>query len=1029
MSRPTRTPGSIQARFLALALSLVSSVEAAPPVDYQRQIKPLLAKHCNGCHGPRKAMSGFRADAGRLATRGGDRGAGIIPGSPDRSLLFQALVGTDDIERMPYEKPPLSKTEIALIRTWIEQGAKFPADEKVVGGRRSSDHWAFQPIVRPRLPRVSRPDWVRNAIDTFVMARLDREGLTPSPSADRVTLVRRLSLDLLGIPPSVAEVDAFLADRTPGAYDRLVTRLLSSPRYGERWGRHWLDLARYADSNGFTIDGARSIWKYRDWVIDAINADMPFDQFSTEQLAGDLLPNPRVDQLVATGFHRNTLVNQEGGTDDEQFRVDAVVDRINTTGAVFLGLTVGCARCHEHKFDPISQRDFYQLFAVFNSCEDNNDANALAPRIEVPSEEQSEQQRDLAAAIAAAQKPLTDHDRTFAAGMPAWEKRLATLDAGSYQVLKPNKWTTAKGAVLTKLDDQSLIVDFSVPANDTYTVVFETDMPRITAVRIETLTHSSLPSNGPGRASNGNFILSEVSLAASPRGNDNQPSPVRIGSAAADHSQEGYPISAAIDGKAETGWAINTRTGSLNTNRQAIFFPDIPIAHQGGSRIVLTMAQLGKAANYLVGRFRVSVSAAPPGDLKTPAPILAIARTPRDKRSKAQQAQLVDAYRSTDTGRQALAQNVASLKKQLDAVNKAIPTTLILRERQTPRDTHIHIRGDFLRKGARVLPGVPEVLPPLEAESGRGNRLDLARWLFEPDHPLTARVTVNRFWQRFFGLGLVETENDFGLQSDLPSHPQLLDWLASEFIRRDWAVKDLHRLIVTSATYRQASHASEGLLARDPRNRLLARQTRMRMEAETIRDTALAAAGLLSDKLGGPGVYPPQPEGIYILTQQKKAWPEATGEDRFRRCMYTYFWRSSPYPFLPTFDAPDATTTCTRRSRSNTPLQALTLANDRAFFEMAQGVAVRILTEAPTPDLQRLRFGFRTCLSREPSEAELGALSGFLASQRKRFDASPEDAQAVAPRAIPSHIPSAEAAAWTAVGRVLVNLDEFITRE
>ena len=1026
MPRPT----TLLLLLLGMSWHSIPVTNAAPPkVDYQKQIKPLLARHCNGCHGAKKVMSGFRTDAGRLAARGGDRGAGIVPGQPEKSLLFQVLTGTDDIERMPYEKPPLKPAEISLIKEWIAQGAKFPADEKVVRGRRTSDHWAFQPIVRAKLPAVNNPAWTRNAIDAFVLSRLDREKLVPAPEADRVTLLRRLSLDLLGLPPSPDQVDRFLADTAPGAYDRLVDRLLASPRYGERWGRHWLDLARYADSNGFTIDGARSIWKFRDWVIDAINADVPFDRFSTEQLAGDLMPGGRLDQLVATGFHRNTLVNQEGGTDDEQFRVDAVVDRVSTTGAVFLGLTVGCARCHEHKFDPISQRDFYQLFAVFNNCEDNNDANALNPKISVPSPAQATERARLASAIVSAEKPLAEHDRRFAAGMSAWEKRLASIDAGSFSTLKPARWTTAKGAVLTRLDDDSLIVDFSVPANDTYTVTLETSLESITAVRIETLTHTSLPKNGPGRGDNGNFVLSEVTVAAAPASGNAKPSPIKITSAVADHSQEGYSISNAIDGNPKTGWAINTKTGSPNVNRQAIFFPAKPIAHPGGSRLVLSMAHNGESANYLVGRFRVSVSTAAPADLKIPGPILAIARTARDKRSKAQQAQLVDAYRGTDSGRKQLSDTLIDLKKRRDAINKAIPTTLVLRERKQPRQTHIHIRGDFLRKGARVLPGVPEVLPPMKTAVPVGTRLDLAGWLFEPGHPLTARVTVNRFWQRFFGLGFVETENDFGLQGDPPSHPLLLDWLASEFIRRGWAVKDLHRLIVTSATYRQSSATRPELLERDPRNRLLARQTRMRMEAETIRDTALAAAGLISDKIGGPGVYPPQPEGIYILTQQKKAWPEAKGEDRFRRCMYTYFWRSSPYPFLPTFDAPDATTTCTRRSRSNTPLQALTLANDKAFFEIAQGVALRILSDGPTPDSQRLRFGFRTCLSREPSSEELGTLSEFLSIQRNRFSQSTKAAAAVAPARRPEGVSAAEAAAWTAVSRVLINLDEFITRE
>ena len=444
---------------------------------------------------------------------------------------------------------------------------------------------------------------------------------------------------------------------------------------------------------------------------------------------------------------------------------------------------------------------------------------------------------------------------------------------------------------------------------------------------------------------------------------------------------------------------------------------------------MIKMHHNGESANYLVGRFRISVSATPAEALKVPAPILAIARIPREKRTKAQVIQLENAYKQTDDQRGPLAKNVARLKKELAAIDKSIPTTMVLRERKERRKTHIHIRGDFLRHGARVTPGTPEVLPPLPISGEVGTRLDFSRWLFNPNHPLTARVTVNRFWQRFFGLGLVDTENDFGLQGNPPSHPRLLDWLSGEFIRRGWAVKDLHRLIVTSATYRQNSHTRPELLERDPRNRLLARQSRVRLEAETIRDSGLSAGGLLSDKLGGPSVYPPQPKGIYVLTQQKKAWPEAKGEDRFRRCMYTYFWRSSPYPFLPTFDAPDATTTCTRRSRSNTPLQALTLANDRAFFEMAQGLALRVLSDGPAYDEGRLRLAFRSCLSRNPSGEELSALVEFLGDQRRRFAQQEASAKSVAPSNRPKGISITEAAAWTAVGRVLMNLDEFITRE
>lgn len=1002
----------------------------SPRVDYQKQIKPLLARHCNGCHGSAKDQSGLRLDAGRLAVRGGDRGPAIVAGDSGKSLLYLALLGKGDVERMPYEKPPLSSAQIALVKNWIDQGASFPRDEVIPGGaRRRSDHWSFQPLTRVPRPTVRRSTWVRNAIDAFVLARLEARQLAPSPAADRVTLIRRLSLDLHGVPPSPADVVLFLSDSAPGAYDRLVDRLLASPRYGERWGRHWLDLARYADSDGFTIDAARTIWKYRDWVVDAINADMPFDQFATEQLAGDLLPNSRLDQLVATGFHRNTLINQEGGTDDEQFRVDAVVDRVNTTGAVFMGLTIGCARCHAHKYDPITQRDFYRVFAVFNNCEDNNDANGSGPKIAVPTPGQTAEKTRLAAEVAAAEKPLSAHDREFRTGLPAWEKRLAAQAEGSFQALVPLEWKTDKGAVLTKLKDQSLVVDFSVPANDTYTVTLLTDLDVITAVRLETLTHDSLPKKGPGRADNGNFILSEFELAAGPRDGSKPPVAVKLVEATTDHSQEGYPVAHAIDGNQKTGWAINVKQGPLNVNRQAVFFPNAPVTRAGGSRLVIKMHHNGDSANYLVGRFRISVSATPAEALKVPAPILAIARTPHKKRTRAQVTQLENAYKQTDAHRGPLAEKVARLKKQLAAIDKAIPTTMVLRERKEQRKTHIHIRGDFLRHGARVTPGTPEVLPPLLISGKVGTRLDFSRWLFRPDHPLTARVTVNRFWQRFFGLGLVDTENDFGLQGNQPSHPRLLDWLAGEFIRRGWAIKDLHRLIVTSATYRQSSRTRPELLELDPTNRLLARQSRVRLEAETIRDSGLSAGGLLSGKIGGPSVHPPQPKGIYVLTQQKKAWPEAKGEDRFRRCMYTYFWRSSPYPFLPTFDAPDATTTCTRRSRSNTPLQALTLANDRAFFEMAQGLAVRVLDEGPDYDEGRLRFAFRICLSRDPSGEELATLATFLNEQRRRFSQQKASANSVAPASRPKRVPVEDAAAWTAVSRVLMNLDEFITRE
>ena len=1043
----------------------------ADEIDFEKQIKPIFAKHCVDCHKADKNESGYRLDLGELAIKGGNRGTAIVPGKSADSLLFQALIGKGDVTAMPYEKPRLPTADIELIQKWIDSGAKLPATEasnEVV----KSDHWSFQPVRRPSMRdfklQISNLK-SQNPIDAFVLARLQREGLTPSPEADRTTLIRRLSLDLLGLLPSPDDVHDFVNDKEPDAYERLVDRLLASPAYGERHGRHWLDIARYADSNGFTIDSARQIWKYREWVINAINADMPFDQFTLEQLAGDLLPNATTEQLVATGFHRNTLVNEEGGTDQEQFRVESVVDRVNTTGAAWLGLTIGCAQCHSHKFDPISQRDFYKVYAVFNQCDE--------PSIQVPSAEQLTEQTRLNNEIAAVEQPLKDLDTELLKGLLDWEKSVASQSDGGWKLLDPAVWKTDKGATLTKIDGSALLVDFSTPANDVYTITFDppADTP-ITAIRLETINHPSLPMMGPGRAE-GNFVLSEFEAFVDDGGKSEISNlKSQIARAIADHSQEGYPVSDAIDGKPTTGWAINVKPSSgemLNVPREAVFFPKEPIVAKAGTKLVIKMHQLHSVPNYLVGCFRISVSGASADVLSVPASIKKIIATPADKRSKQQVAQLETAFKETDPRRKPLAVKLDGLKKQLDAHNKAIPTTLVLKERAKPRDTHIHIRGDFLRHGARVEPGVPDVLPPFDLRRADGRqpsddasqnqdvrgltpsgsparskvsdsqsasrRIEFAQWLCSADNPLTARVTVNRAWQTFFGTGLVPTENDFGTQGDLPTHPELLDWLALELMGRSeisklksqisnsaWSIKRLHRLIVTNATYRQTSHIRPELRERDPSNKLLARQSRIRLEAELIRDVCLSASGLITRHIGGQGVNPPQPEGIYIVTQQKKPWVESTGLDRYRRGMYTYFWRTSLYPMLPTFDAPDANGTCTRRNRSNTPLQALTLANDRAFHEFAVGLADRITSLGPLPptpppsvsdsDDARLWQAVELCYSRTPTDLELRKLREFLNAQRTAFAADSKDKDPTK-------------SAWTAVARVLLNLDEFITRE
>ncbi len=1003
-------------------LTISATGLAADAVDYTKDVKPILETHCVMCHGADEAESGLRVDAGQLMLDGGDRGPAIVPGKSKESLLYQVLVGEgeEDVTAMPLDADPLSDKEIAIIKKWIDSGADFPEDEKVAQNEHAVSHWAFQSVTRPSLPAVEQGDWCQTPIDRFVLHRLEQSNQEPSPTANRRTLIRRLSFDLRGLPPSWEEVEEFLADRSPNAYEKLVERMLASPQYGERWGRHWLDVARYADSHGFTIDGARQIWLYRDWVIDAFNADMPFDEFTIAQLAGDLLPDATIEDQIATGFHRNTLVNQEGGTDAEQFRVEAVADRVDTTGAAWMGLTLGCARCHQHKYDPISQRNYYELFAIFNNQDE--------PTLKVPSANQTATLQQLRSDLKVAESSLAKHDKQSETGYHAWLERLqdGMNQTAAWTVLDPKSYETTNGSTLVPQDSKALFVDFSGPDKDTFVVTASASLRKPTAIRLEALTHPSLPKKGPGRAGNGNFVLNEVEIFALAA--DGKRRPVTLSDAIADHSQSGYPIIDAIDGdKHKTGWAINVKRGNPNVPREAVFFLKQPVELAEDETLEIQLHQ-NHGSRYVLGHFRLAITDNSVETLRIPASIRKILAKAEPDRSDAERDQLLATYRNTDDDRKPLVAQVDKLKRELETVDKAIPTTMVLRERKAPRETFIHIRGDFLRHGDRVEPDVPDVLPPIDSE-GTPNRLEFARWLVDPANPLTARVTVNRIWQRYFGWGLVDTENDFGRQGSKPSHPELLDWLSSELVRQKWSIKSLHRLIVTSAVYRQSSRITDENWQRDPRNRQLARQSRMRLEAESIRDTALAVSGRLSSEMKGPSVHPPQPQGIYVLTQTKKPWKTETDGDRYRRGLYTYFWRSSPYPMLMTFDAADGITTCTRRVRSNTPLQSLTLANDIAFHELAEAFAVRILSEAPSYLEGRIRYAFRTALSREPNDAELATLTKFYESEHARFESDPAAAQSAAPTDLPSETTETEAAAWTAVARVLINLDEFITRE
>ncbi len=993
------------------------SAAAAQDVQFNRDIRPLLSDRCFYCHGPdeKNRKAGLRLDTFEGATK--DRGGyrAIAPGKPDESELLRRVTAHDAGEVMPpprAKKPAVTPQEAELLRRWIAQGAKYQG------------HWAFQPLASVAPPAVKNRQWARNGIDRFILARLERAGITPSPEADPRTLIRRLSLDLTGLLPQPAEVEAFVkafgkarGREREAVYGGLVERLLASPHYGERWGRHWLDQARYADSNGYTIDGERVMWPYRDWVIQALNEDKPFDQFTIEQLAGDLLPEPTKLQLVATGFHRNTVINEEGGVDPEQARVEQVMDRVSTTGAVWLGLTIGCAQCHTHKFDPITHKEYYQMFAFFNSTMDVNNQGPVVP---VQRGEMFGKPETMAEPLAQ-RGPLRgeirgelkqgDWERTEIARLERNPGVTAPSKAVEWRSFESVKVDTEAAGKLTQLDDGSFLITTNASANDAYRILVRIDSPRVAAVRLRALPHKALPKNGPGLAADGSFALSEFYI-------DSEGGSHRFNDAFADDEQGAYPARVATDGDRRTGWSINVGN---NAPREAVFVYARP--KEFASRQIQFIMRHDADAGRGVGHFKIEVATETPHDARGAA-LLAALKLPLNARSPEQQTMVDGAFASARAVREKQAGNAVF--------------AMVMRDINEPRESYIFTRGDFTRpdKAAGLLqPGVISAIAPALPETGQARtRLDLAQWLVNPANPLTPRVTINRLWMRYFGRGLVETEEDFGTQGALPTHPELLDWLSGEFIRQGWSLKAMHRLIVTSATYRQSSAARKDVHETDPRNLLLARQERLRVEAEIVRDAALSASGLLNPRIGGPSVRPPQPDGVYAFTQNRKNWMAATGAERFRRAMYTHFYRSAPYPLFTTFDAPDFQQVCTRRQRSNTPLQSLTLANDPAFLEIAQGLAARLVREAPgefaaTLDA-RLKHAFAFCFSRPPNATELAALRSYVERQAQNFASQPTSAKALAPKELTkAGLTEPQAAALTAAARVLFNTDNFITRE
>jgi mono/diheme cytochrome c family protein len=1163
-----RARSVVQELVLALGLAALLGADApapkgsAAPVDYNKDVRPILSKNCFACHGAdeKKRERGLRLDVRTEAMKELKSGAiALVPNAPDESDLIARLTDEDETLRMPPKSVGgrLDKAEIEILRRWVSQGADYP------------EHWSLvKPIARP-LPRVNDPAWCRNGIDFWVLQRLEKEGLNPSREADRFTLFRRASLDLRGLPPTIEELDAYANDKSTDAYEKAVGRFLDDPAFGERWARPWLDLARYADSAGYGSDPLRTIWRYRDWVIDALNQNKPFDQFTIEQIAGDLLPDATIEQRVATAFHRNTMTNTEGGTDDEEFRVAAIKDRVDSTFQVWMGLTMGCAKCHSHKYDPITHEEYYKSFAIFNQTTDA-DRPDESPLLSAPSVEQQAENRRIDARVAELKTQSETPTAALAQGQEKWEASLrgssewAALDASSLKAESGVSLESERdGSIRVKSAEGS-----AAPAREVYTIVGRTKLTRITALRIEALPDPALPKGGSGRADDGNFVLSGVTIKSDgqgknlPRGrfvrvelpgpekllslaevevfrdganvarkgtatqsstdfegearraNDGNtdgyyfdgnsvthtrgeanpwwevkldsvgpierivvwnrtdagtverlanarvsvlddahnavwqeslaeaPNPKRewklsdgrqpvVASASADFAQDGFPASDLLQPTkkgAAKGWAVAPKQSQPHS---VVLTLRDPLTDASTASLTIRLEHTFKQAGYALGRFRLSVTsdetAARRGVLQ--ADVLAAIDKPVDQRTKAQTEILAAHYRGIAPELKPVRDEIARLEK----ARPTAPTVPVMVELSTGknRETHLLEKGNFLTPGKPVTAGVPASLPSLP-KGASADRLALARWLVSPENPLTARVAVNRYWSQLFGGGIVETEEDFGTQGELPSHPELLDWMAVEYMKMGWDTKAMLRKIITSATYRQSSRVTPELIAKDPRNRLLSRGPRFRLEAEMVRDQALALSGLLSRKMRGPSVFPPQPEGLWQAAfNGQRTWATSPGEDQHRRGLYTFWRRTVPYPSMAAFDAPSREICSVKRSRTNTPLQAFVTLNDPVYLEAAQALARRIVTEGGSSPEDRARFGLKLALCRPPADEQVNTIVALYQSERAHHakDTSAATALATEPLGpLPKGMDPAELAAWTTVANVLLNLDVVLSK-
>ena len=1168
---------------------LYGSAHAEKALNFSREVQPIIAEHCFTCHGPdeSKRKRGLSLhEQGGLLGKTADGVDLIVPGNAEASLFFQRINHADPEMRMPPSdvKLRMTPTQIDIVKTWIEQGAKW------------EQHWAFVPPAWPTLPEVSEASWCRNEIDRFILQRINEAGLTPNPEASRETLIRRLSLDLTGLPPAPEEVNAFLADTRPDAYEQLVDRLLASPHYGENMAFAWLNAARYADTHGYQRDTKRYMWAWRDWVIKAFNDNMPFDQFTIEQLAGDLMPNPTLAQKIATGFNRNHRINGEGGIIPEEYAVEYVVDRVATTSETWMGLTMGCAKCHDHKFDPISQKDFFRLYDFFNRVpeegkgrEQGNDV----PVVAVLSPEEEARQMRLQGRASDITRALEGPDERLDTAQQQWEQgwteQFAALD---WKAIVPDQAVAQHGSTLTLQEDGAFLVSGENPAQESYSLSFTAARP-LAAFRLEVLTDPSLPEQGPGRAPNGNTVLTDFQVVRTPTDPTLPPETLPLVEALADYSQDNgeYLISNAIDGDSDlTGWATGSPVRRENRTAYFILAPSVSVLP--GDKLTLTLKHTSPHPQHSYGHFRLAESPSrQPAEWARPTfgpwhyvgpikaesaadailekrfdpedgyqpdrtytkaelkwedkpewidgEVIPLSRRlntaqylhrkvnlpipmelrlslgsgdgikvwidgnlqltnnatreaapgqdtvaiylpegehnllikisngagdcgfyfkpvnnggkdlfafmhevtqPAASRDAAVSQKLKTLFRAQDEKWITSKERLARLAKDLKKLEEGKTTTMVMEDMPIPRETYLLKRGDYTSpdKSEQLHANVPPILGAMSADLPK-NRLGLAKWLCAPEHPLTARVQVNLYWQHYFGRGIVKTSEDFGTQGTPPTHPELLDWLALTFIQSGWDIKAMHKLLVTSATYRQSSVRSPQAAELDPQNLWLARAPRLRLPAQALRDQALAASGLLNAEIGGPSVYPYQPEGMWSsLTFLDKGeydtnfYEQDTGNKLYRRGLYTYWKRTIPPPRMQIFNGPDRERCTLRTEITNTPLQAMALLNDPTFVEAARHLAQRMLREAGTDTTARIEHGYKLLLASAPGTAHQEILAKGLAAYQEHFAAHQEDALSllsVGDAEPDTSLNPSEFAAYTMLASVMLNMDEAITRD